>query len=92
MDRSQILPNRKEYRATMRKFKHVRVAKKKNTKGAFGAISEYIREHRNKKAFKKNSKLSDKVVTVEKKQVTPTKNVKKSETVANKEVKKETNE
>lgn len=89
MDKSQILPNRKEYRASMRKFKHLRVAKKKSTKGAFGAISEYIREDRNKKAFKKNSKLSNKIVTVEKKAVTSTKSVKSSEPIVNKEVTKD---
>ena len=86
MDKSQILPNRKEYRASMRRFKHLRVAKKKSTKGAFGAISEYIREYRKKKAFKKNSKLSDKVVTVEKKEVTSTKEVKKVEPIEKKEL------
>ncbi len=81
MDKSQILPNRKEYRASMRKFKHLKVAKKTKTKGAFGSIPEYIKKSKKKKALKK---IYDKgVVTIETKEVT----TKKTQPVENKEVK-----
>lgn len=57
MDKSQILPNRKEYRAMMRKFKHLRVAKKAKTKGVFGQLSEYMREIKKKSDLKKAEKM-----------------------------------
>ncbi len=72
-NKSDVLPNRKEYRASMRHFKHLRAIKKSKTKGAFGAISEYIRESRKKEAVKKAQNQSfDKESTqvVEAKEVT----------------------
>ena len=42
MDKSQILPNRKEYRASMRKFKRLRGLSKKRAKGAFGSTDHFL--------------------------------------------------
>lgn len=56
-ENSQVLPNRKEWRASMRRFKHSRVAKKTKTKGAFGQLSEYMRDIKKKSDLKIAEKL-----------------------------------
>ena len=83
-NKSDVLPNRKEYRASMRHFKHLRAIKKSKTKGAFGAIFQYIRESKKKETERKakNSK------PVETKEVTK----EKTQSIETKEVTKETNE
>ncbi len=50
MSKSEILPNRKEFRAMMRKFKHKRVLQKAKTKGAFGLLPKYMRESKKNEA------------------------------------------
>ena len=86
-EKPQILPNRPEWRASIRKFKHLRVAKKAKTKGAFGQLSEYMREIKKKldlkiaeKMKQKNTKFAEptdiKQVTKEKTQPVVTKEVK----------------
>ena len=92
MEKSQILPNRKEWRASMRRFKHLRVIKKTKTKGAFGKLSEYMREIKKKRDLKKAEKMKPietKQVTKEKTQPIETKEVKNVDTepVETKEVK-----
>ncbi len=84
MDKSQILPNRKEYRATMSRFKHMRVINKTKTKGAFGKLSEYMMGIKKKRDLKKAEKMK----LIETKQVTKP----SSQPTVNKEVKKEVNE
>ena len=58
MEKSQILPNRKEWRASMRRFKHLRVIKKTKTKGVFGKLSEYMIQNKKKHDLKKAEKLN----------------------------------
>ena len=79
MDKSQVLPNRKEARVMMRKFKHLRGLKRRRTKGAFGALPEYMRESKKKEAERKANKLKH----VETKEVTKD----NAQPVENKEVK-----
>ena len=88
--------NRIKIREIVRKLKNAKGLKKKKTKGAFGKSPEYIMDDKRKKAFKKNSKLSKKVVSVETKEL---KDIefngigihlkKETEVVENKEVTKE---
>lgn len=42
MKKSQILPNRQEYRASFRKFKKLRSLGKKKAKGAFGKSTGFL--------------------------------------------------
>ncbi len=46
MNKSKILPNRAEYRATFRKFKKLRGLGKKKAKGAFGRQSQYLIDYK----------------------------------------------
>lgn len=89
-EKSQFLPNRQEWRASMRRFKHLRVAKKAKTKGAFGQLSEYMREIKKKSDLKKAEKMKLKNVKFTK--PVETKEVKKEKTqpVVTKEVKTDT--
>ena len=92
-ENSQVLPNRKEWRASMRKFKHLRVAKKTKTKGGFGRLSEYMRDIKKKSDLEKAEKMKTKNVKFNA-QPTETKEVTKEKTqpVDIKEVKGKKNE
>ena len=76
--------NRVEKRNLIHKFNRAKGLKKKNTKGAFGILSEYVRESRKREALRKAKKPKH----VETKQVT--KDI--TQPVETKEVKEKGNE
>ncbi len=64
MEKSQILPNRKEWRATFRKFKKLRGLGKKKAKGVFGRINHFLGSYKSLRVIplhKRTAKNSNKL-------------------------------